>query len=110
EFNFGDYFRCDHLVCTLSSGLCRLAYELKQSRSLTTGDDVTSLDDDHYTHEQEAVYKHRAQSKQEIDFNVGDSLSYIADHWDGYIYGRNCRTNQMGVYPSYKVRDKWNTY
>lgn len=61
-------------------------------------------------HEQEAVYKHRAQSKQEIDFNVGDSLSYIADHWDGYIYGRNCRTNQMGVYPSYKVRDKWNTY
>lgn len=49
EFNFGDYFRCDHLVCTLSSGLCRLAYELKQSRSLTTGDDVTSLDDDHYS-------------------------------------------------------------
>lgn len=71
-----------------------------------------SLDDVYYFggqegHEQVAILAHKATSPGEIDLQVGDVIGIAGNHWDGYSKGRNQRTGQMGLYPSYKVKEKW---
>lgn len=38
-----------------------------------------------------------------MTLKVGDQISVAGNHWDGYSKGRNLRTNQVGLYPSFKV-------
>ncbi len=73
---------------------------------------VHSLDDIYYfggqqRHEQEVWLAHKARNAQEIDLNVGDVIEVAGNHWDGFSKGRNLDTMKMGLYPSYKVREKW---
>lgn len=37
--------------------------------------------------------------------NPGDIVGIAGNHWDGYSKGVNRRTNQDGLYPSYKMEE-----
>ncbi|VDK58441.1 unnamed protein product [Anisakis simplex] len=104
--------RCDYLVCTFSSQVCRMGYELMQIRVGDAGDNFHSLDDLYYyggqqAHEQVVVESYQAESKDEIDLEIGDTIGIAGNHWDGFSKGTNRRNGAVGLYPSYKTREKW---
>ncbi|XP_014253946.1 alpha-(1,6)-fucosyltransferase [Cimex lectularius] len=100
----------DYLVCTFSSQVCRVAYEIMQSLHPDAASRFRSLDDIYYyggqgIHRQVAVMSHRANSPDQMDLEVGDIVGVAGNHWDGYSKGRNLRTNQDALYPSFKVEN-----
>ncbi|EFO21758.2 variant SH3 domain-containing protein [Loa loa] len=104
--------RCIYLVCTFSSQVCRMGYELMQVRFGDAGDRFHSLDDIYYfggqqAHEQVAVESYRAESGNEIDLKIGDIIGIAGNHWNGFSMGTNRRTGKKGLYPSYKAREKY---
>ncbi|VIO97550.1 Variant SH3 domain containing protein [Brugia malayi] len=106
--------RCIYLVCTFSSQVCRMGYELMQVRFGDAGDRFHSLDDIYYfggqqAHEQVAVESYRAENDNEIDLKIGDIIGIAGNHWDGFSKGTNRRTGKKGLYPSYKAREKYIT-
>uniref|UniRef100_A0A023FVF4 Alpha-(1,6)-fucosyltransferase n=1 Tax=Amblyomma parvum TaxID=251391 RepID=A0A023FVF4_AMBPA len=103
--------RCDYLVCTFSSQVCRLAYEMMQLSYVDAADRFRSLDDIYYfggqkPHNQVAIYNHTARSADEIDMRVGDTLGIAGNHWDGFSKGVNRRTGHSGLYPAFKAVEK----
>ncbi|VDK86038.1 unnamed protein product [Litomosoides sigmodontis] len=103
--------RCVYLVCTFSSQVCRMGYELMQVRFGDAGDRFHSLDDIYYfggqqAHEQIVVESYSAENDNEIDLEVGDVIGVAGNHWDGFSKGINRRTGKKGLYPSYKTREK----
>ncbi|KAK0410899.1 hypothetical protein QR680_005383 [Steinernema hermaphroditum] len=104
--------QCEYLVCTFSSQVCRMGYELMQVLRGDAGERFHSLDDLYYyggqhAHEQVAVESYKWESPGEIDVQVGDTIGVAGNHWNGFSKGTNRRTGQVGLYPSYKVREKW---
>lgn len=100
----------DYLVCTFSSQVCRMAYEIMQSSRPDAAKKFQSLDDIYYFggqsgHDVEAIYPHKARDGSEIDFNVGDRIGIAGNHWDGYSKGINHHQGKSGLFPSYKVQD-----
>lgn len=89
----------------------RAAYEIMQTLHADAASYAHSLDDIFYfggqhAHSQKALYDHVAMpDSQEISFNAGDTIGVAGNHWDGYSKGINRRTNQEGLYPSYKVEE-----
>uniref|UniRef100_A0A0R3S004 GT23 domain-containing protein n=1 Tax=Elaeophora elaphi TaxID=1147741 RepID=A0A0R3S004_9BILA len=105
-------FRGVYLVCTFSSQVCRMGYELMQVRFGDAGDRFHSLDDIYYfggqqAHEQIAVESYSAENDNEIDLKTGDVIGIAGNHWDGFSKGTNRRTGKNGLYPSYKAREKY---
>jgi glycoprotein 6-alpha-L-fucosyltransferase len=94
--------RCDYLVCTFSSQVCRLAYELMQPRFADASWRFYSLDDVYYyggqnEHVVKAIYDHIPKlDNGEIELKKGDLIGLAGNHWDGYSKGRNHRTNMEG--------------
>ena len=41
----------------------------------------------------------------EIELKKGDLIGLAGNHWNGLSKGRNTRTNEEGLFPSYKVKD-----
>ena len=79
----------DFLVCTFSSQVCRMAYELMQTLHPDASTRFKSLDDIYYyggqgAHQQVAIYAHKASRPGEISMEVGDILGIAGNHWDGY--------------------------
>uniref|UniRef100_H2ZNX0 Alpha-(1,6)-fucosyltransferase n=1 Tax=Ciona savignyi TaxID=51511 RepID=H2ZNX0_CIOSA len=105
--------KCNYLVCTFSSQVCRVAYELMQTLHPDASRKFHSLDDVYYyggqtAHEQVAVLDHEPRpGTQEIQLKVGDVVGIAGNHWDGYSKGTNRRTHQTGLYPSYKTIEKF---
>jgi glycoprotein 6-alpha-L-fucosyltransferase len=102
--------KCDYLVCTFSSQVCRMAYELLQLRYADGSWRFKSLDDIYYfggqsAHHVIAVMDHSPQTPNEIEIKIGDKIGIAGNHWDGYSKGTNRRTGQNGLFPSYKVKD-----
>lgn len=103
--------QCDYLVCTFSSQVCRMAYELMQVRYPDASWRYSSLDDVYYfggqnAHNVRAIYEHAPNKEAgEIELKVGDTIGLAGNHWNGYSKGRNKRTNQEGLFPTYKVID-----
>ncbi|KAK9503147.1 hypothetical protein O3M35_011775 [Rhynocoris fuscipes] len=100
----------DYLVCTFSSQVCRVAYEIMQSLHPDASTKFRSLDDIYYfggqgAHQRRAVLDHKAKSYEQMDMELGDIIAVAGNHWDGYSKGRNLRTNKIGLYPSFKVDD-----
>jgi len=90
--------------------VCRLAYELMQTRFPDASRYFKSLDDIFYYggqdhHSQRAVIAHTANSEDEISFQVGDYIGIAGNHWNGYSKGTNRRTGAVGLFPSYKAVD-----
>lgn len=70
-----------------------------------------SLDDVYYyggqsSHIQVAVLPHHARDVNEMNLEQGDLVGIAGNHWDGYSKGKNLRTNQIGLYPSFKAQDR----
>lgn len=70
-----------------------------------------SLDDVYYyggqsSHNRMAVLPHESRRVGEINLMLGDLVGIAGNHWNGYSKGRNLRTNQVGLFPSFKVKDK----
>nr|CAD7397037.1 unnamed protein product [Timema cristinae] len=101
----------DYLVCTFSSQVCRVAYELMQTMYPDAADLFRSLDDIYYyggqsAHNRVAVLPHESQDARDMNLEVGDLVGVAGNHWDGFSKGKNLRTNRIGLYPSFKVVEK----
>ena len=102
----------DYIVCTLSSNVCRLAYEIQQQRFSDGSRNVHYLDN-HWAsfirgnqihqHVEQAIYSHQANSPLEISFDIGDKISDIKHQQDGYGFGRLEKNNLTGMYPRFKT-------
>ncbi|KAL1506287.1 hypothetical protein ABEB36_005679 [Hypothenemus hampei] len=104
----------DFLVCTFSSQVCRIAYEVMQNYYPDASSRYKSLDDIYYyggqnPHNMVAVLPHEPKKIGEMQIKVGDLLGVAGNHWNGFSKGRNLRTNQNGLYPTFKVKDKIET-
>lgn len=102
----------DYLVCTFSSQVCRVAYEMMNAIHPDASTWFRSLDDIYYfggqhAHNQRAVYPHQKQRPDEIDLEVGDIVGIAGNHWDGYSKGTNRRTGERGLYPSFKTEEEY---
>ncbi|OQV14953.1 Alpha-(1,6)-fucosyltransferase [Hypsibius exemplaris] len=105
----------DHLVCTFSSQVCRLAYELMQARLPDAADFYNSLDDVYYYggqngHNVRAILPHQAANPEEISFDKGDLLGLAGNHWDGYSVAQHKVTDRKGKFPSYKAEEHFVKY
>ncbi|KAJ1346892.1 hypothetical protein KIN20_001816 [Parelaphostrongylus tenuis] len=103
---------CDYIVCTFSSQVCRMGFELMQVQQGDAGERFHSLDDIYYfggqqAHEVVAVENHVPEGDGEIELRVGDVIGIAGNHWNGFSKGQNRRTGDSGLYPSYKVVEKW---
>ncbi|PSN45403.1 Alpha-(1,6)-fucosyltransferase [Blattella germanica] len=101
----------DYLVCTFSSQVCRVAYEIMQTLYPDAAKRFRSLDDIYYyggqsSHTQVAVLPHHAREYGEMNLEKGDLVGIAGNHWDGYSKGKNLRTGQIGLYPSFKTQDR----
>lgn len=79
--------KSQYLVCTHSSNVCRMAYEMMQARDVNSVSQVKSLDQRYFFYGQvrnlydqkkdyyEGVIAHKATNTNEISFNVGDLIS-----------------------------------
>lgn len=106
--------RSDFLVCTFSSQVCRVAYEMMQSLHPDASSLFVSLDDVYYfggqnSHLQEALYAHTPRSPDDLALLPGDLVAVAGNHWDGNSKGVHQRSGKTGLYPSYKVREKVET-
>ncbi|CAH1371450.1 hypothetical protein MTP99_012929 [Tenebrio molitor] len=104
----------DYLVCTFSSQVCRVAYEIMQSYFPDASARFRSLDDIYYyggqnAHNTIAVLPHEPKKGGEMSVLAGDLIGVAGNHWNGFSKGRNLRTNQVALYPSFKVKDKIET-
>ncbi|XP_052774806.1 alpha-(1,6)-fucosyltransferase-like [Mya arenaria] len=105
--------RCDFLVCTMSSNICRLAYELMHVQTGDAFDRAVSVDVDwfyylHLSRIYTAMMPHSYPVHMEISFKVGDVIitntfkqSQVQEK--GFIIGKNRRTGQTGLVPKYKI-------
>lgn len=106
--------RTNYLVCTFSSQVCRVAYEIMQTLHPDASSFFYSLDDIYYfggqnAHNQIAIYPHQPRNSDDIPLEPGDVIGVAGNHWDGYSKGINRKTGRTGLYPSYKVKEKIET-
>uniref|UniRef100_A0A8C1IB34 Alpha-(1,6)-fucosyltransferase n=1 Tax=Cyprinus carpio TaxID=7962 RepID=A0A8C1IB34_CYPCA len=106
--------RTNFLVCTFSSQVCRVAYEIMQTLHPDASSFFYSLDDIYYfggqnAHNQIAIYPHQSRNSDDIPLEPGDLIGIAGNHWDGYSKGINRKTGRTGLYPSYKVKEKIET-
>ncbi|KAK3604699.1 hypothetical protein CHS0354_008259 [Potamilus streckersoni] len=103
--------RCNYLVCTFSSQICRLAYELMQTYNGDASSNVQSLDDMFYfggqtEHIMDVREPHVPREQGEIRLDWNDSVGIAGNHWNGYSKGRNRRTGETGLFLAYKIKDR----
>ncbi|CAL8393384.1 unnamed protein product [Arctogadus glacialis] len=104
----------DFLVCTFSSQVCRVAYEMMQTLHPDASSYFYSLDDIYYfggqnAHNQVAIHAHQPRNSEDIPLEPGDLVGVAGNHWDGYSKGVNRKLGRTGLYPSYKVKEKVET-
>lgn len=114
--------KCDYIVCTLSSNICRLIYEYGLLDFDKNGDfthNLVSLDNIYYfwgqqRREQVAIHDHQPDLENgEIELKIDDVLEvklpylFVRNRLDGFIEGTNRRTGKVGFYPLFKVKEKW---
>lgn len=102
--------RCDFLVCTFSSQVCRVAYEVMQTLHGDASKYFRSLDDVFYyggqnAHDLRIVEAHHDDGENVMDIKPGDHVGIAGNHWDGYSKGTNRRTGVSGLFPSYKAEN-----
>jgi glycoprotein 6-alpha-L-fucosyltransferase len=102
----------DYVVCTLTSEVCRVVYQLMQTRHVDGTHKVYSCDLQYYfTHTKarmfECLLPHRQRSNDEIDMEVGDKLEDVGTLFDktGLVLVKNLRTNKTGNVPRFKFKE-----
>jgi len=51
-----------------------------------------------------ALISHKPERPEEMELEVGDEIEVYGNHWDGYSKGRNLRTKETLLYPTFKVK------
>ncbi|XP_066934358.1 alpha-(1,6)-fucosyltransferase-like [Clytia hemisphaerica] len=100
----------DFLVCTFSSQVCRLAYEIMNYKHTDASQRFRSLDDIYYfggqeEHRVRALWSNEAKSPRQLSFDMGDILGIAGNHWDGQAKALHHRSGKEGLYPAFKVED-----
>ena len=91
--------------------VCRAAYEIMQTMHGDASQNFKSLDDIYYyggqnAHNVEAIEANIPDGdKRQLKMEPGELVGIAGNHWDGYSKGTNTRTNQKGLFPSYKAVD-----
>ncbi|XP_022664901.1 alpha-(1,6)-fucosyltransferase-like [Varroa jacobsoni] len=110
----------DKLVCTLSSGVCRIAYELMQARRTDATDQLVSLDVSYFyayvaAPPVKAIYEHEPVDKRGLYLSPGYCVAKTSDtsivqesvkkpNYNGFSVGILCGSNLLaGNYPTYKT-------
>ncbi|XP_064462436.1 alpha-(1,6)-fucosyltransferase-like isoform X3 [Ornithodoros turicata] len=109
----------DFLVCTFSSGFCRVAFELMQTLHSDATSRAVSVDIDYFYAyvpfpPSKALFHNWAHLDSELDFDRGqliekpESLSALheavgKEFCDGYQQGRILGSTKVGKYPTYKT-------
>jgi len=116
--------KSDFIVCTFSSQVCRLAYELMQAnnpdmklytKKVDFSQEFYSLDDIYYfggqrPHNMIAIYDHKTNLDGHINLKAGDVIGIAGNHWNGFSLGLNRRTERSGLFPTYKAKEAIETY
>ncbi|CAK8681880.1 unnamed protein product [Clavelina lepadiformis] len=106
----------NYIVCTLTSEVCKVAYQIMQTHNVDASADIYSLDFPFYFDVQAPMMRlvtlnHVAkESTNEIELKVGDQIDVQVDNHNGYFTGKNARTGETGMYPSYKVENLRSTF
>jgi len=84
--------------------VCRLAYEIMQTKHTDASERFVSLDDIYYYGggtglDQQAVIAHKPRNPNEIELEVGDKIGIAGNHWNGMSKGTNRRTNKVKLSP-----------
>ncbi|XP_060868925.1 alpha-(1,6)-fucosyltransferase-like isoform X2 [Metopolophium dirhodum] len=104
--------QCNYLVCTFSSHVCRLAYEIINGiKYADASTQFISLDDVYHFSDQihrlhVAILPHKSNRPQEMDLQVGDEIEVAGNKWNGYSKGTHLRTNKTLLYPTFKLIQK----
>lgn len=101
----------EYVICTHSSNIGRLLFEYMYSENRLEDAylRLKSLDANYYfvgTRTKIATKEHLAiidEKSNEIDLKIGDVIYQFESLWNGYIKGKNMRTNKTGLFPSYKT-------
>ena len=111
---FDLYFlaQADYLVCTFSSNICRLAYELRLAKDSDIYKSHHSLDTPYYLVSEARFYKMAILNSPSNSVRKGDlfyrrcisGLDCREYHSDGFYFGKNIRTNVRKSYPSYLLK------
>lgn len=80
--------------------VCRLAYELLQTKHVDSSERFVSLDDIYYYGggiglDQEAIISHKPKNGNELELQAGDKIGVAGNHWNGMSKGTNHRTNKV---------------
>lgn len=110
--------RCDYLVCTMSSNICKLAYELRLARDqrASVAGKYYSLDSNYFMYRKPwrkhtATLAHKKNGRMEMNLLLGDSISDRGLHQHDYLskgfgWGRNLRTKKTGKFPLFKTDEE----
>ncbi|VDP76049.1 unnamed protein product [Echinostoma caproni] len=99
--------KTDFLVCTFSSQVCRVAYELMQARHGDLGDAsdrVQSLDDIYYFGGQQPSPFETIIADESNQLQPGDRVSMAGNHWDGYAKVTPVKRTDAILVPAYKFQ------
>ncbi|BHF57668.1 Alpha-(1,6)-fucosyltransferase [Sparganum proliferum] len=101
----------DYLVCTFSSQICRLAYELMQTRVKRLGDASAcfqSLDDVYYYGGQQPWPYEVIIPDERSGLKVGDLVTFHGNHWDGMAKVSVAASRSSGalLVPAYKFQQR----
>jgi len=100
----------DFLVCTFSSQVCRLSYEIMNHKHTDASQLFRSLDDVYYfggqhEHRMKVIWPHEGKGRSELDLSVGDIIGIAGNHWDGQAKGLHHGQQKSGLFPAYKIED-----
>lgn len=105
----------DYLVCTFSSNICRLAYELLSSKRADYHQLARSLDVHYYNYFEIKNYQIAVVDNRDPNFRFkrGDLVEkwifsghfFQGYHYKGISHTRMAETTKGGVYASYKTKD-----
>ncbi|EUB54679.1 Alpha-(1,6)-fucosyltransferase [Echinococcus granulosus] len=94
---------CDHVVCTFSSNICRLVYELLLTDMRVYGDRTThvqSIDNIYTMHGQRKRYWKVIGRAVGSDAKINDTVVVLKNFWNGSI-----ATNDGRILPAYIVKE-----
>uniref|UniRef100_A0A914LMB0 GT23 domain-containing protein n=1 Tax=Meloidogyne incognita TaxID=6306 RepID=A0A914LMB0_MELIC len=102
--------KCRYVVCTFSSNVCRIVYELMQAYQGYAGENVHSLDFDYEELWNEkqmiSISDYKATNNDEIDALKGDIIIFKKQKLNGYVGAFNTRTKKEGKFPHGLLREK----
>lgn len=104
--------KCDFTVCTFSSNVCRMVYEMRTvNKTLWTSSPVVSIDSNYRwlassRRSHQAVIVHVPRNKGEISLETGDLVLEQPPHQNrslGMTKGTNENTGKNGNIPAFKL-------